>query len=381
MKILYLFRSLAVWGGIERILVDKMNWLVSENNTEVFLLTTDQGEHPIVYSLNERVHYEDFKINFYRRYQYGFFRRFGIAYQMRQKYKRLLSNRIHSIKPDVIVCTTADQIDVIAKLKGDVPLIVESHSICNRTIGQGKNAFLRYFRRFNFLKSLKKTDCVVSLTEGDASEWRHLHQKVVVIPNMLHQCKQEQSSLTSKRVIWVGRFDYQKRGALAIRIWELVLRKHPDWCLDIYGEGEMKSEIEKKASLVKNVFVHKPTAEIFDCYHNSSIMILTSLFEPFGLVMIEAMSCGLPVVAFDCPYGPADIITDGMNGFLVPFDNIKYFADKVCLLMEDDSLRIRMGHAAYAFSKRFYADGIMPQWKSLFDDITKNNNIICKIEK
>ena len=380
MKILYLFRSLAVWGGIERILVDKMNWLVSENNTEVFLLTTDQGEHPIVYSLNERVHFEDLNINFYRRYQYSFYRRLGISYQMRQKYKRLLSNRIHSVRPDIIVCTTADQIDVITELKGDVPLIVESHSICNRTIGQGKNV-LRCFRRYNFLKSLKKTNCVVSLTEGDASEWRHFHKKVIVIPNMLHPCKSRQSSLMSKRVIWVGRLDYQKRAEIALSIWDLVVQKHPDWCLDIYGEGEVESDIKTKASQLKSTFVHKPTAQIFDCYFDSSILISTSLFEPFGLVMVEAMSCGLPVVAFDCPYGPADIITDGMNGFLVPFDNIKYFADKVCLLMEDDSLRIRMGHAAYTFSKRFYADGIMPKWKSLFDDITKNNNIICKIEK
>ena len=371
MKILYLFRSLAVWGGIERILIDKMNWLASESNFEVYMLTTDQGYHLVPYNLDERIHIEDLNINFHRRCHYNVFRRFVIARQMRHKYKLLLSDRIHSIQPDIIICTTADQIDIISKIRGHVPLIVESHSICNRTLGQGKNALLRKYHRYIFLKSLIKVDCIVSLTKGDAMEWQYFHQKVMVIPNMLHPCMQKQSSLTSKRVIWVGRFDYQKRGALAIRIWELVLRKHPDWCLDIYGEGEMKSEIEKKASLVKNVFVHKPTAQIFDCYHNSSILISTSLFEPFGLVMIEAMSCGLPVVAFDCPYGPADIITDGVDGYLVPFDDVQYFADKMCLLMENNSLRIQMGQAAYASSKRYDADLIMPKWKALFYEFSK----------
>ena len=276
MKILYLFRSLAVWGGIERILVDKMNWLASKEDIDVYMLTTDQGDHPIPYQVCNNVHIEDLGISFHRRYQ-----------------------------PDVIVCTTADQIDIITEVKRRIPLVVESHSICSRTIEQGENAVLRIYRRFKFLKSLSKTDCVVALTVGDAEEWRHFHHHVIVIPNMLHPCKVESSPLTSKRVIWVGRFDYQKRAEVAIDIWKHVVNRYPDWSLDIYGEGEYESEIALMTSSTRNVFLHKPTSHIFDCYSNSSILISTSLFEPFGLVIAEAMSCGLPVVAFDCPYGPA----------------------------------------------------------------------------
>ena len=150
----------------------------------------------------------------------------------------------------------------------------------------------------NFLKSLSKAGCV-ALTEGDAEEWRHFHHNVVVIPNMLHPCKVEPSPLTPKRVIWVGRFDYQKRAEVAIDIWKNVVNnRYPDWGLDIYGEGEYESEVTLMVSSTRNVFVHKPTSQIFDCYSNSSILISTSLFEPFGLVIAEAMSCGLPVVAF-----------------------------------------------------------------------------------
>ena len=374
MKVLFIFRSLAVWGGIERILVDKMNWLASKGGIEVYMLTTDQGSHSIPYIVNYKVHIEDLGINFHRKYQFGYLKRIGISYQMRQKYRRILSDRINQIQPGIIVCTTADQIDIITDVKGRIPLVVESHSICNRTIEQGKYALLRYFRRFKFLSSLSKVDCVVALLEGYAEEWRNFHHNVIVIPNTLHPCKVEPSSLTSKRVIWVGRFDYQKRAEVAIDIWKHVVNRYPDWSLDIYGEGEYESEIALMTSSTRNVFLHKPTSRIFNCYSNSSILISTSLFEPFGLVIAEAMSCGLPVVAFDCPYGPAAIISEGVNGFLIPFDNMQCFAEKLSLLIEDTSLRKQMGQAALDSSGRFNADLVMPQWMALFEELTKKHN-------
>lgn len=375
MKILYLFRSLAVWGGIERILVDKMNWLASKGGIEVYMLTTDQGDHPIPYQVNNKVHIEDLGINFHRKYQLGYLKRMGISCLMRHQYKKSLSDCINRIQPDAIVCTTADPIDIITEIKGRVPLVVESHSICSRTIEQGKYAVLRKYRRFKYLKSLSKADSVVALTEGDAEEWRHFHYHVKVIPNMLHPypCRIEPSSLTSKRVIWVGRFDYQKRAEVAIGIWKQVANRYPDWCLDIYGEGEYGSEVTLMASSTQNVSVHKPTSHIFDCYSNSSVLISTSLFEPFGLVIAEAMSCGLPVVAFDCPYGPATIINEGVNGFLIPSDKVQYFADKLSLLIEDISLRRQMGQAALESSDRFIPDHIMPQWMALFDELSKKH--------
>ena len=375
MKILYLFRSLAVWGGIERILVDKMNWLASKGGTEVYMLTSDQGDHLIPYKVNNKVHIEDLCVNFHRKYQFGYLKRICISYQMLHKYKKSLSDCINRIQPDIIVCTTSDQIDIITDVKGRIPLVVESHSICNRTIEQGKYALLRYFRRFKFLSSLSKVDCVVALSEGDAEEWRNFHHNVIVIPNMLHPypCRIEPSSLTSKRVIWVGRFDYQKRAEVAIGIWKQVANRYPDWCLDIYGEGEYESEVTLMASSTQNVSVHKPTSHIFDCYSNSSVLISTSLFEPFGLVIAEAMSCGLPVVAFDCPYGPATIINEGVNGFLIPSDKVQYFADKLSLLIEDISLRRQMGQAALESSDRFIPDHIMPQWMALFDELSKKH--------
>ena len=119
-----------------------------------------------------------------------------------------------------------------------------------------------------------------------------------------------------------------------------------------------------------NVIVHEPNNDIFKYYLESSIFLLTSRFEPFGLVIPEAMSCGLPVVAFDCPYGPADIITDGQDGFLIKNRDIHAFAEKVCLLIENPELRKMMGQVGVQSSKRYDASLIMPFWKTFFEQLT-----------
>ena len=103
------------------------------------------------------------------------------------------------------------------------------------------------------------------------------------------------------------------------------------------------------------------------------MLLMTSLYEPFGLVLVEAMSCGLPVVAFNCPYGPADIINDGSDGFLVEDRNEKAYADRVCQLMEDETLRQRMGKAAILSAQRYNSESIMPQWDRLFTHLAHSN--------
>ena len=108
-------------------------------------------------------------------------------------------------------------------------------------------------------------------------------------------------------------------------------------------------------------------------YKESSILLFTSLYEPFGLVLPEAMSCGLPVVAFDCPYGPADIVNDGVDGFLIANRSIEEYVEKVCFLIENEKLRIDMGKAGISSSQRFNECIIMPQWKKLFEELIAFN--------
>ena len=118
-----------------------------------------------------------------------------------------------------------------------------------------------------------------------------------------------------------------------------------------------------------NIHIHQPTDKILDCFRESSILASTSLYEPFGLVIPEAMSCGIPVVAFDCPYGPSEIITDGRDGFLIDCYNDEAFADKLCLLMENETLRKQMGRYAIQSAQRFKKEKIMPMWNILFEGL------------
>lgn len=366
MKILYIFRSLVVYGGIERILVDKMNSMVDSYGMDVHLLTSDQGSHPVPYHLSEGVHHEDLGIRFYQQYRFHGFRRFVIAWKLNRQYRHLLIERFHIIQPDLIICTTADNIGVIAKAKGNIPLVVESHSICTRTLNNGRNWLYRMLYRHYFLNSLSKADYVVALTEGDAKEWRKYHPQVMTIPNFIHPHEEHISDCSAKKAIFVGRFDYQKRVQDVIRIWKKVRERHSDWVLDIYGDGEMHQEVCTLVSSVGGIVIHQPTPHIFEAYQECSFLISTSLFEPFGLVIPEAMSCGLPVVAFDCPYGPNDLITDNKDGYLIKDRDFDIFADKICELIENSELRKTMSKTAITSSQRYTSEEVIPLWIKLF---------------
>ena len=370
MKVLYVFRSLAHWGGIERVLVEKMNLLVAMYGYEVFMLTTDQGQHPVPYQLEEGVNLWDLGIRFHQQYQYRWLKRVLMKMRLKRLFRQRLDQSLKRIQPDVIVCTTANYVDldVLIKIKGEIPLVVESHSIYLQTIRHSglKGRFADYM----YHRSLKRAQVIVALTEEDAMEWHRHYPHVRAIPDIVHLNDGGISTLDSKRVIFVGRFDYQKRPMEMLKIWQLVYPKYPDWHLDIYGEGEQQQELDFVArNLNMNIHIHQPTDKILDCFRESSILASTSLYEPFGLVIPEAMSCGIPVVAFDCPYGPSEIITDGRDGFLIDCYNDEAFADKLCLLMENETLRKQMGRYAIQSAQRFKKEKIMPMWNILFEGL------------
>ena len=211
-------------------------------------------------------------------------------------------------------------------------------------------------------------DCLVALNQADADDWAKF-VKTRVICNIVHLNEGAISDLHEKKVICVGRYTMQKGIPDLFKVWDLVYRRHPDWHLYIYGEVDEEYDFACKEAqrLGNNIHVNRSTNRIFDEYRENSIFVLTSIYEPFGLVMPEAMSCGLPVVAFDCPYGPANIISDGEDGFLIKGRDIQSFADHLCLLIEDEKLRCQMRKKAIASSQKYSADIIMPEWRALFE--------------
>ena len=372
MRLLYICDALAIYGGLERVLIEKANWLVKHGGFEVCLVTVNQGNHPICFPLHHNMSYEDLDVRFYKQYRLPIWKRLVRNRKLHRLFRERLAGKIQEYVPDVIICTRLDYIRDVVRMKGNIPLVFESHSSCLASRFEG-NGFLRRFHVWYQQLAVKKTDMTVALTKGDANEWRKLTPKVCVIPNVVHLNESGiYSDCKAKSVIYVGRFSKQKDVGCLLRIWNIVHQRYPDWCLNIYGGYGEEQEfiLAEIKQMDANILVHKATLAIFEKYIEISLLLFTSQDEPFGLVLPEAMSCGLPVVAFDCPYGPADTISDGTDGYLIKDRDINDYVDKVCLLLGNAKVRHKMGEAGIRSSQKYAENLIMPKWQHLFKMIT-----------
>lgn len=376
MRIFYIYRAIAHYRGMERIFVDKINYLVQMYGYDVWLVTADQGDHPLSYSIVEKAHHVDLHIRFHSASKYSILRRLFEKVRLQYLFVKRLKKLIASQAPDVLVCNTDVFTNLVMLAKGNLPLVVESHSICRQTMRREGDHFHRKLYRWYSFWNYRHASSLVALTKSDALEWKKYNSHACAITNVVHLNPTGKVSVsTSNRVIFTSRFSPQKGIPYLLEMWKRVHAKHPDWILDIYAQGELRDEyLPKIKQLDINIRVNDGTPDIFDRYCDSSIFILTSVYEPFGLVLPEAMSCGLPVVSFDCDYGPREIITDGVDGYLVPLGNVEVFADRVCQLIENPLLRQKMGQAGILSSERFSPEIIMPQWKTLFENIISENS-------
>lgn len=373
MRILYVTDAIAIWGGLERIIVEKVNYLAENYGYEMFVVTANQGRHPIPFPLSQAVTHNDLDIHFHQQYSFHGLHRFFRIISLNRLYLNRLKRYIQEIHPDVIVSVRPTLTSAVVKAKGSIPLVFESHTSCKGQFVIDSDFVTKVKVNYSNL-SVRNAQRVVALTEGDASVWRKINRNVCVIPNIVHLNETgEYSDCEAESVIFVGRFSRQKGIRSLLEVWKVVHERKPNWQLQIYGGygEELASLMPIIEQMNANIHVHEPTSDIMNKYKESSILLMTSAYEPFGLVLPEAMSCGLPVVAFDCPYGPSDIITDGEDGFIIPNRDIQLFADKVCLLMDNLNLRRKMGKTGIASSRRYEAKLIMPQWKELFEQLTK----------
>lgn len=378
MRILYITDALAIWGGLERVLVEKVNFLATHDGYDVFMLTISQGEHPFPFPLNNKVTYIDLNIPFFSQYQYSGIRRLMSLRRLHRDCRKGIRQQLDDIKPDVIVCPRIEFVKDICKVKsGEVkreecPLVFESHSSF-WTSRFERAGLLRRLHTWWMNQSAKRAQAVVALTEGDAAEWRKVNKSVSVIPDIVEVRREGVRREGGRNVVFVGRLSRQKDIGSLLAIWQMVRQRHPDWQLHVYGE---KGDIEEALwqQLQEDgcgITIYPPTTDIWDVYQQHTMLLLTSRYEPFGMVLPEAMSCGLPVVTFDCPYGPANIITDGVDGFLIKDRDTQQFVEKICVLIENEELRRKMGQMGIKASERYRKDTIMPLWKKLFETLQR----------
>ena len=211
----------------------------------------------------------------------------------------------------------------------------------------------------------------IVLTEKDCQAWNELNN-VVAIPNPLSFTPKEVSKLTEKRVIAVGRYYQEKGFDLLLESWSKIYKSHPDWRLEIFGDGNKQTYEEIRNELgipAECCALNGRTNDIEKEYLNSSIFVCSSRFEGFGMVLTEAMACGLAVISFDCPWGPSSIIKNNEDGILVENERTDLLAKAIDSVINNPDKRFSLAQNAICNVKRYQIDKIAAQWKDLFESL------------
>jgi glycosyltransferase involved in cell wall biosynthesis len=381
MKILFVIDKMNNYAGIERILSCKMNYISEQTSHQVFLTTNEQQSQALPFKLNREITYKPINVPMPQRDETTFLLWLKAYLHARYVYKQQFNMLLREIRPDIVVCTVYSYqvLDIIINSShhSGIKTIMESHTKGETVIMAHKFKYNQLlFRLFTLwdnkiMKSLKKCDCVVTLTKHDIPFWQKHAHRIEVIPNMLTITPKQVSDYGTKRVISAGRYMSEKGFDRLLRVWHLIKEDFKDWQLYIFGNGNRVpyQKIADQLDLGESVHLMPATDDIAEEFSKSSIYIMSSRYEGFGLVLAEAMSCGLPCVSFDCPYGPREIISDGEDGFLAEDGNIEDMAQKMRKLMSDAELRKTMGTKALHNIVRYEPETIMAQWIKLFQNI------------
>lgn len=355
MKIFFLIKSLESAGGTERVTTVIANELSREGN-EVSIICLQKCvpffklcETVNVIPLNNKE-----SINIYKTY-------LPTVWRLRQLLKREKPNCI------IDVCSAMSLWSLPAKFALDIKLISWEHFNAHVNWNPITSPLAR--------KLVSKfADHVVVLTETDREVYQNEYkaQRVTCIVNPITIEKKQTTTLSSKKVLAVGRLEDQKGFDLLLQTWKLCNCVNLGWKLEIIGSGSKESELKSmitSLNLHDSVTMREPVTDMVSEYLNASLYVLSSRFEGLPLVLIEAMSMGLPIVSFDCETGPRDIVKDGENGFLVPPMDIKALAEKIDFLVSSPNLLKSFSENAVRYSMRFDLAPVMEEWKLLLKDL------------
>lgn len=358
MKLLYITNGINGAGGLERVLSVKASYLVENYNYDVSILCLNDSDKNLFYTFSSKIKTYSIAVA-------------GNSIQYLFAYRKGIQHVIKEVQPDVIsVCDDGLKGFFVPKLLGThIPIIYERHASINLNTNhsiKGKltrslmQSQLKYFSKF------------VVLTPSNIKEWKANNS--ISIPNPLSFESQLGNPLDQKKVIVVGSHSYNKGYDLLLKAWKEVVIHHQDWQLNIYGKIDAEQQFIKLAEqleLKDTVHFFEPVIDIKQKFLESSIMVLPSRSEGFGMVLIEAMACGVPCVSFDCPSGPRDIIKDGEDGFLISPENVQEMTLKIISLINNDNLRKKMGIRASENVKRYEPEIIMRQWDTVFKSLVR----------
>ena len=362
LKLVYLTPALYMAGGVERVLTLKANYFAEHFDYDITIVLTEGKGKPLFYPLSDKIKIINLDINFEELWTCSFVKKIIVYLKKQWQYKRKLSAILMDIRPDITISLLRREINFINDIPDGSRKIGELH--VNRANYRNfeanesnlvKNLFAKFWMQ-SLVAKLKKLDQFVVLTEEDRLAWPEL-KNICVIPDPLPFTPQRVSPLTDKRVIAVGRYVYQKGFDLLLKAWAQVEKEFPDWELSIFGEGDRTPYFK----LIEKLGIHSDKCHLEG---RSS-----ARFEGFGMVLVEAMACGLPVVSFDCPCGPKDIVKDGEDGLLVESGSLSALANGLLSLMNDPERRLSMSKAAQKNAQRFKIEYVAQQWQQLFEQV------------
>lgn len=377
MKLIYCTHSTYNPGGMERVLLNKVTYLSQLLGWEVAVVTTDQHQRPPFYPFPEKVRMTDLGINYSEDNEKGAWKKITSYLRKRKEHKRKLTALLLKEKPDIVVSLYPSESSFIPDIKDGSKKVLELHYCKFFRLQYGRKGLLGWIDKLRTRQDeqiVRRFDKFVVLTNEDRGYWGNL-PNIEVIPNAAMHVSDAYSDVMNKRVIAVGRLDYQKGFDRLIQAWQLVRHtgKFTDWKLDIFGQGEWREMLQQmidKAELQNTVCLNRPTKQIGEEYVKSDMLVMSSNYEGFPMVMIEAMACGLPVVSFDYKCGPKDIIQTGINGLLVPNGDIQALADAMMKVMEDEAYRKMLSLNARKVVDTYSEQAVMSQWIRLFTSIT-----------
>ena len=378
-KIVYCTPALYMAGGVERVLTLKANYFAEYFGYDITIILTEKKGVPLFYPLSDKVKVINFNVNFEDLWTCSFIKKVFVYLWKQRLFKKRLNSELIRIKPDITVSLLRREINFISGIKDGSKKIGELH--INRANYRNfdknsTNVFKTLFSKFwmhNLVGKLQKLNRLVVLTEKDKLSWQELGN-VSVIPDPLSFRPLSRSKLDNKRVIAVGRYSHEKGYDMLLKAWQMVSTKKPGWRLDIYGDGNSSfyvSLLKKLKIDEKRCVLHARTLDIEKELVNSSIFVCSSRFEGFGMAVLEAMACGLPVISFDCPWGPGSIITDGVDGCLVENGNVVALAEQIMRFIEDRCLRINLAGNAILKASKYDIENISLKWKEMFDSLYK----------
>lgn len=380
MKIAYIYTSLLTVGGVDRILTSKANYLADKMGYDVYIITDSQKGRPTTFPVSPNVHHIDLGIDFDRQYRHSLPVRFAYYFVLMRLYKKRLKKILDDINPQIIDTTMGRDMDFITSLRKRGRIIIGEIHVVKRFMRNfhlmiergGIIAMVaRYWNRKQE-RNISKLDKLVVLTDDDAKAWKGI-VKTHVIPNFSPVYPTIVSHTPiGKRAISVGRYEKEKSYDRLIQAWTIVHERHSDWRIDIFGQGTLEGQLrtliaEKKLEGIVNL--NPVTSNIQEEYEKSDFFVLSSYYEGFGLVLVEAMACGIPCVSFDCPNGPRGIINNDVDGKLVENGDIEALAEGINYMIENPDKRMAMGRAARENVKRYSIDSIMAHWDDLFKSL------------